>query len=315
VVAGREHSRPVASWWAPIDVSAWTDYAPETRGPRRPKLWLKAPDGTVWLRKLPPPPDPARPHTARRSEPAIEVLALELARRCGIDVADTRPATWGGERGIVSRRFHDDDEQHHPGAELMGLPGESGSDSEARRMRDQGRASATLARVRDELRQREQEHGVALLQPFTRILALDAWLGNGDRHSGNWALITGPHGARLAPMYDPTACLGVELTDERAELAAPTPETIDRYVRRCPSGFGGGAADGRTGVPMVEVLAELGGWPEWPAAIAELLPHFTRLTEEVVTIIDTISDEWLSPARKAFVSLVLRRRVRLFMEG
>ena len=311
----RGHSRdPVASWWQPIDVSAWTDYAPESRGPRRPKLWIKAPDGSVWLRKMPPPPDPERPHTARRSEPAIEVLALELARRAGIEAADTRAATWGDERGVVSRRFHGDDEQHHPGSELMGLPGESGSDPESRRLKDEGRASATLARVRDELRRRERGHRVELVRPFARILALDAWLGNGDRHSGNWALVTGPHSARLAPMYDPTACLGVELTDARPELVAPTPELIERYVRRCPSGFGGGPSDGRTGVPMQEVLSELAGWPEWHEAISELVPRFTKLTDEIGAISDAIPDEWLSPQRKRFVSLVLDRRVRLFEE-
>ncbi len=309
-------SATVASWWDPIDVSAWEDYAPESRGPRRPKMWLKDPDGEVWLRKSPPPPQPppARQHTARRSEPAIEAFALELARRAGLDVARTRPAVWSVDgastaRGIVSKRFHAADEEHHPGSELLGLSAESGSSPDAKRRRDEGRASATLERVRSELETLEAAHNIALLAPFTRVLAFDAWLGNGDRHSGNWALITGPRGARLAPMYDPTACLGVELTDDRVELVAPT-----AYVDRCPSGFGGGD-DGRTGIRMSEVLAKLVTWPEWGLASSELAPRFKALTADVVPLLAEIPDEWLSPARKTFATHVLGLRVRLFDEG
>jgi hypothetical protein len=221
--------------------------------------------GTSW---------PTRPNTARRSEPAIELLALELARRAGVPVALAKPASWTDERGIVSLRFHGDDEQHHPGAELLGLPSETGSSPGARQHRNDGRASATLERVREKLLELEQAHRTELINPFTRILVVDAWLGNGDRHSGNWALITGPRGARLAPMYDPAACLGVELTDERPELGAATEELIARYCDRCPSGFGGGA-DRRTGIPMRELLERLAGWPEWSHAVSELRPALT----------------------------------------
>jgi hypothetical protein len=306
----------VPPWWEPVDVSAWTDYAPEPRGPRRPKQWIKDPDGGVWLRKSPPPARPDQPHTARRTEPAIEVLALELARRAGVDSAGTRLATWQpGERGVVSPRFHDDDEQHHPGSELLGLSAESGTSPEARRRRNEGRASATLERVHEKLRELEQSHRVALVPAFVRILAVDAWLGNGDRHSGNWALITGPRGARLAPMYDPTACLGVELTDDRRELVAPTDDALRRYVERCGSGFGGGEVDGRTGIPMREILPKLATWPEWKVAISELAPRFTSLTNEVGALLEEIPDDWLPRSRKAFVAGVLALRVRLFEEG
>lgn len=280
----------------------------EPRG-RRPKWWVKDPDGKLWLRKQPPPPDPAQP-TARRSEPAVELLALELARRAGVAAAKARPATWGAERGIISLRFHESDEQHHPGSELLGLPSESGSSAGARQRRKLARASATLERVREKLVELEQAHGAELIKPFARILVLDAWLGNGDRHSGNWALITGPRGACLAPMYDPTACLGVEMGDQRAELAAPTASLIEGYCTRCPSGFGGGD-DGRTGVPMQEVIGLLATWPEWQTAVSDLRPIFVRLSAELDDILKEIPEEWLSSPRKRFAAAVLRRRVTL----
>lgn len=308
-----EHSVAVASWWNPVDVTTWEDYAPESRGPRRPKLWVKDRDGTIWLRKSPPPPDPTRPHTARRCEPAIEVLALELARRVEVPTSFARPATWGSDqRGVVSERFHASDEEHHPGAELLGLPEESASSPEAKQRRDAGRASATLDRVLEKLTELGRSYSADLLRPFARMLVVDAWLGNGDRHSGNWALVTGSRGARLAPMYDPAACLGVELTDDRPELLDPSEERIKRYVERCPTGFGGGVTDGRTGIPMVELVEKLARWPIWQDAVSELKPQLEAVTREAEGIIDAIPDEWLSPGRKRFAAIVLGRRVTLF---
>lgn len=302
-------------WWEPIDVSSWEPYATESRGPRRPKLWVKDPAGSIWLRKTPPPPDPKRPHTARRSEPAVEVLALELARRAGISTSTAQPAIWrgdeGDERGVVSLRFHGADEQHHPGAELLGLADEGGSSPGARARRDAGRASATFEAVRDKLIELGSAYGVDLLSPFARMLVVDAWLGNGDRHSGNWALVTGPRGARLAPMYDPTACLGVELTDDRPELADPSDERIARYVDRCPSGFGAGPTNGRTGIRMAELLEKLASWQPWRDAVSEMRPILGGVTAEVEDALATIPDEWLSQARKRFAAAVIARRVTL----
>lgn len=304
------HSRLVSTWWRPVDVTYWADYANESRGHRRPKIWVKDPSGEIWLRKEPPPPDPSRPTTARRSEPAVEVFALELSKRAGIDAAEARPATWLGQRGVVSRRFHDADEQHHPGAELLGLPEESASTPESRQRRDAAYAAATLDRVRDQLRELEDKHGVSLIAPFARVLAFDAWLGNGDRHSGNWAIVSSPRGWRLAPMYDPAACLGVELTDERRELTGTTDEVVRRYAERCGSGFGGGA-DGRPGISMVELTQKLAKWPEWDATISELLPIFVDLTQKAEMLLTEIPDSWLSAERKRFAARLLAHRVTL----
>lgn len=300
-------------WWDILEVSAWTAFAPETRG-RRPKSWVKDPDGNVWLRKEPlaPPPADKPQHTARRTEPAIELLALELSKRVDIVTSSARPATWNGGRGVVSRRFHEGDEEHHPGGELLGLATESGSTSEAKRRRDEGRASATLERVRTTLKDREQAHGVPFIAPLLRILAFDAWIGNGDRHAGNWAIITGPRGARFAPMFDPAACLGVEMTDERVELVLSSDDRVERYIEKCGSGFGGGLLDRRTGISMCEALQLLAEWPEWPETISELAPRVRGVLSDVPGMINEVPDEWLPPPRKRFAARVLERRARMF---
>lgn len=111
-------------------------------------------------------------------------------------------------------------------------------------------------------------------------------------------------------MYDPTACLGVELTDQRPELVAPTESVIARYCDRCLSGFGGGT-DGRTGIPMREAMGLLAMWPEWQTAVSDLRPIFARLSEDLAEILKEIPEEWLPSPRKRFATSVLRRRVTL----
>ncbi len=300
-------------WWAVLEVSDWTEFLPEARG-RRPKLWVKDPDGNVWLRKEPlsPPPAGTPQHTARRTEPAMELLALELAKRTGIEASHARPATWSDGRGVVSRRFHDDDEEHHPGGELLGLTTESGSSPDAKRRRNEGRASATIDRVRSTLSELEHAYGVPLIAPLSRVLVFDAWIGNGDRHAGNWAVVTGPRGARLAPMFDPAACLGVEMTDERVELVVSSADRIKQYIEKCGSGFGGGLSDGRTGIPMREAEKRLAEWPEWSDSLSELAPRVRAVLSELPGIIQEIPDDWLSPTRKRFAERVLVRRAKLF---
>lgn len=298
------------TWWEPIDATDWEPYAPESRGHKRPKFWFKDAYDGVWLRKEPPRPDEKHPHTARRSEPAVEALAIELARRAGLEVADTRPATWGSTRGVVSKRFHESDEQHHPGAELLGMPDETGSSPDFKNRRDAARASATFETAIAKLESLQATYGVELIQPFARVLVFDAWLGNGDRHSGNWAVITGPRGARFAPMYDPTACLGVELTDDRIELADPSDERIRRYARNCPSGFGGGATDGRTGIAMRELVEKLAHWKPWGDALSEMKPVLVEVTQQAEDVLRAVPDDWLSAARKRFAARMLARGAR-----
>jgi hypothetical protein len=90
------------NWWDPVNVTGWNLFASEPRG-RRPKTWLIDPAGVVWLRKSPPPLDPARPHTARRSEPAVEVFALELAIRTPGRRCQTGRLGVGGSGNVCNR--------------------------------------------------------------------------------------------------------------------------------------------------------------------------------------------------------------------
>jgi hypothetical protein len=84
-------------------------------------------------------------------------------------------------------------------------------------------------------------------------------------------MIRSANGAsRLAPMFDPAACLGVELDDSKPLLNAPQSDSaaIRKYIARCPSGFG----DGKELVKLTDVIAEFKEWPEWSITSAHGLP-------------------------------------------
>jgi hypothetical protein len=89
-MAGSVQSRCVSQWWQRVDVTHWTDSTQESRGHRRPKMWVQAPDGGIWLRKEPPPlpilfMQDLDEESARRHRPAITERA-KRARQGGVCV-------------------------------------------------------------------------------------------------------------------------------------------------------------------------------------------------------------------------------------
>jgi hypothetical protein len=261
-------------WWFTPDVTSWTKTADEWIGLRE-KLWVVDAFGASWLRK--------KPLSWRATELAIEAFTLELARRCGYNVAFGRCCTWtdetGSIRGFVSRKFHDTTEQQFVGGQLLAprldIPADLPPDVvEARR-----RALSTIELTRSVLIEQGTRYHADLVNPFLRMLVFDAWIGNGDRHSANWAILVrgSLHGSscRLAPMYDTAGCLLADLKDETIERRfAPSLEdaAVERYVEKCRSGFGDGVAE--PGILQRDLLAQLRTWPEWKEIAPPLIEFF-----------------------------------------
>lgn len=294
------------SWWRVIDVSGWTPLQAEQRGLRR-KCWVVDTRGDAWLRKS------IRgwertPGGSRPTEPAVEGFTLELARRCGFEVAMGAAAIWtldGSEvRGFVSRKFHDDTEEQRTGAVLV----------EDYSRDDPGtRCKATLSAVRNALARIGEARQTDLVSPLVRTLIFDAWIGNGDRHIGNWAILVSAAGARFAPMFDTAGCLGTELQPGHRMLGMAEPAALAKYAKRCTSGFGDGFS--RPGIPQVDLLAEIQTWPEFAAALRELLPRIRAvLADDVPTMLDEVSDAWWPAAYREFARRMLVHRATL-LEG
>lgn len=128
------------------------------------------------------------------------------------------------------------------------------------------------------------------------MIAFDAWIGNADRHQENWGIIepSGTGQPRLAPMYDPAACLGAELQEgnQLLETSVP-PEKLEQYVVRCPSGFG----DGRQRIQLDEVVREIAAWPEWRDNVRAWLAAFAKGMATFEAFLPTVPSSWLRQHR------------------
>lgn len=248
-------------WWFTPDVTRWTKTADEWIGLRE-KLWVVDSLGALWLRK--------KPLSWRATELAIEAFTLELARRCGYGVAFGRCCTWETEggvvRGFVSRKFHDTTEEQSVGGLLLAPKLDLPPDLTPDVVEAQRRTLSTIELTREVLREQEDRYRVDLRGPFLRMLVFDAWIGNSDRHSANWAiLVRGPlHGSacRLAPMYDTAGCLLANLTDETVErrfASGLEDAALQRYAEKCRSGFGDGVAE--PGILHRDLLEQLRNGP------------------------------------------------------
>jgi hypothetical protein len=297
-------------WWRAPDVTGWRIDYPEPRG-LRAKDWVVDEAGQRWLRKS--------HRDSRPFEPAIEALTLELGRRCGLDVSVGTACVWQAADGrmipgFASKLFHDTDEESTTGGELVGanldVPFDTTSEREA------ARPSVTPAVVRQVIESHGARFDVDLVTPFTKMLAFDAWIGNGDRHSGNWAIIHGPRGSRLAPMYDTAACLGAELLDRALAKrldARDRGAAITDYANRCKSGFGDG--DKLPGVYQRDLIHVVSAWPEWQVVAPPLVSFISNNLQMVNEVLSDVPDAWLPPRRKEFARALLEARVILLEEA
>jgi hypothetical protein len=282
--------------WLELDVGDWVVEHQEMRG-KRPKYWARDGGGARWLRK--------EPRETRPTEPAIETSMLRVARAIGLPAPESAACVWrdpaGTERrGIVVRLFLDDQEELSLGSVEL---------SSAKQDYDpQNHNLHTLARVEEALRELERTGPTSLVTPFLEMLAFDAWIGNGDRHQENWGVLRkGGVITRLAPMFDPAACLGVELQPGAHDLAKLN---LARYIGNCPSGFG----DGTRLIKMPEVLQILEGWPEWKRVLRTSVARFESAMDTVEQVIGQIPHEWLPAERAAFACRLLRVRLEMLSQ-
>lgn len=279
--------------WRIVDVSSWQEGPDETRG-LRAKRWLVAPDGIFWLRKSPRPRSPY--------EPAIECLALRLAAASRLEAAEAYPCVWLEDeeehRGILVRSFLTHREALHSGEQIL-----KGHFSD---YDPQVYSGHTIPRAVEALRALEAEPGV-LVRPFLRVLAYDMVIGNGDRHQRNWSVIVAGDVPRLSPMYDPAACLGVELQDGHRLLSAESrdPEMVHAYAHRCPSGFG----NGRRFLAQRELAAELKEIPEWVKEASVVRSAVRLALQGLPRFVEQVPDDWYPEERRRLGRLLLEHRL------
>lgn len=146
-----------------------------------------------------------------------------------------------------------------------------------------------------------------------RTLMFDALIGNTDRHSQNWGLLSVDEApVRMAPSFDNGTSLGFQVMEARlAQEAAP--DRIARFVANGRHSFGW-SADEPQAAPHIQLCERFAG--HFPEAIPEMRRTLAFDVEVLETALHACTELDVEPefsgARTGFVlSLILYRRDRL----
>lgn len=146
-----------------------------------------------------------------------------------------------------------------------------------------------------------------------RTLMFDALIGNTDRHSQNWGLLSVDEApVRMAPSFDNGTSLGFQVTEARLAQEG-TPDRITRFVKNGRHSFGWSTEEYRAAphIPLCERFA--GHFPEAIPEMRRTLAFDVELLETALHACTRLElDPRFSDARARFVlSLILYRRERL----
>ncbi len=213
-----------------VDVSGWAVIRDEPGGRDPNKRWV-APDADTprheqWLWK-------SRQVTGDGSQRALtdcaEVGVSRLAQVLGIPAAECQFAVCDGELGLISRNVAPAGYGLFSGRtylpEVTGyarLDDAPESQPVGRMRRDQGYSLDAVDQVLQGVGPPPGVTGMTASAVFAGYLVLDALVGNGDRHPGNWALLESAAGERsLAPTFDHGSALGAGMTDANRRARDP----------------------------------------------------------------------------------------------
>jgi serine/threonine-protein kinase HipA len=189
-------------------------------GGARPKTTVEA-DQALWLAKFPAPSD-------TWNQPRVEHGLLLLARRCGLQVAESRLTRVGDAEVLLVKRFDRDWSEagyrrHRMISALTLLQAE---DSPT----DRGKWSYLL--LADELRRVSDQPAADLRELFCRI-CFNAAVSNIDDHPRNHALLARSTSWQLSPAYDLTpAPLQAETRRDLAMACGLVDRSPSRWANR-----------------------------------------------------------------------------------
>lgn len=139
------------------------------------------------------------------------------------------------------------------------------------------------------------------IELFWEMFVVDAFLGNFDRHGGNWGFLKRNNQYRLAPIFDNGSCLFPGMTDEQEmkEIIASVEETNKRVYTFPTSQI----KLNEKKSSYYEVIHSL-AFPECNAALSSL---YERIDLELIW--DLIDDtEGISEVHRAFYKHMIQQR-------
>lgn len=138
-----------------------------------------------------------------------EYLGSRIFTLLGFSAQETYLGTYQGEPIVACKNFIGKDEQFVPFNDV----GESTLDQDKEHY--QYSYSDIMQMLRENSKLTNVDETIAL---FWEMFIVDAFLGNFDRHGGNWGFIKKDNKYRLAPIFDNGSCLFPNMTDENEML-------------------------------------------------------------------------------------------------
>lgn len=210
-----------------VDLTGWLLDRDEPAGENE-KTWFRDPEAPDrrWIYK------PNRQHRSEH-EDRSELVASILAQQFGIPAADVRLAYLKGSRGCLSRNVVSDEDNELEHASLY--LSEFVENFDPRSKDSRGHSEQWIRTILGQLEPpiAAPVEGLGAVDWFAGYLLFDAFIGNTDRHSENWAIEITPKGTmHLAPSYDHATSLGVTTRGPRLEKLLSSQELMKKFASK-----------------------------------------------------------------------------------
>ena len=143
---------------------------------------------------------------------------------------------------------------------------------------------------------------------FWDTFVLDAFLGNFDRHCGNWGYLVNEdtHAMKLAPVYDCGGCLYPQLADHSLEHIMNHPEEMEKRIYQFPKAA---LQIGGQRVGYNEVINSM-EYPGCNRALVKIVPQIEM--DRIRNIIN--ETPLISEVRKRFLMTMLQKRKECLLD-
>ena len=286
-----------------IEVDA-AERRPEDMGSKFKFWYTRQKDGAQWLFKHP------RPNSG---EHWAEKIAEQVAVLLEIPHGEVELAVFDGARGSATKSFVEDKQELVHGSQILEWT-ETGYDTN----KTFSQSSHTLHSVMrgiDRVFKLPEAVARAKKRQFAEYVALDALIGNTDRHHENWGIVRGLEGSgwpgSLAPSYDHASSLGRELTDERRDACLRN-DGVERYLERGRGGIYWEQSERHAPSPLRLALLAVERYPD---IFVPALRNLDRLSEiSIVRIVNRVPDDWMSESARRFAVAIMRYNIAKLQE-
>ena len=275
----------------------------EVMGSKEKFWYLEDGETTRWLFKYP------REYTG---EHWAEKIAAEIATLLGIPHGRVELAVFEGRRGSVTESFVREGEELVHGNQV--LAGTLLNYDPTATFRQFDHTLENIWRGLDSIFETVESAREAKLQ-FAEYLALDALIGNVDRHHENWGLlrVRAEDGWRqsLAPSFDHATSLGRELSDEKRDRRL-IENTVTGYVKKGRGAIYWSSESTRAPSPLSLVQLAINDYPDLFLSVVE---NFNRLDENSVSeYVYRIPNCWMSKSARDFAIALMRYNLEQLRE-